>query len=208
MLPNISIIADVVPKQFLNRLEQLAKHFSSNVEIERNSDLPGFDGWDALILTPKNSPIHKDLCSVVFYNTEAGNRIVIEMTAKQWEPDPPTFEAYVNAARSLFDPLIKAYNKRYYAKRRLLIQTNIVKKRVLPPKTTKRFTSFILCANKEALHPFDWKRFYQFINHCHIYRVKLSESSLKRLLIERGFNTEKAEYLSDIYCHGRKLLSL
>lgn len=78
----------------------------------------------------------------------------------------------------------------------------------LPPQTLKMFLRFVNCANKTILHPLDMKRFYQFVRFCHTRRVKLDEQQLRSYLIRGGFPERNAENLSNIYYHGRKLLSV
>lgn len=207
MLPSISIKVDIKPREFLDRLEQIAKR-SDFVRVERIINVTGYEGWESLNLEPLILCPHKKLCGAIIVNPDSGSRVFIEMIAKQWQPDPPTYGIYVEAARLLFTPLIKAYNREYNALCRLCIQRESIKVPVLPPETAKRVTSFIVCANKSALHPNDYKRFYQFIFFCHARHVKLSESYLKHLLVEGGFSVEKAEHLADIYYHGREILAL
>lgn len=206
MLPNISIKVDVKPRAFLDRLEQIAGRFD-NVRIKRTFNIAGYEGWESLNLESCVSGYHKKLCGAVISNPESDTRVFIEMVAEHWDPDPPTYDTYVGAARLLFVPLVKAYNRKYHSRCQLNIQTKTVKERELPAETKKRLTSFIVCANKSALHSNDWSRFYQFIAFCHAHHVKLSEGGLKHLLVKAGFSSEKAEYLADIYYHGRNLLA-
>ncbi len=76
----------------------------------------------------------------------------------------------------------------------------------LPKRTKYFFDQLINAANKQMLHPLDWKRFYVFIQAAHEGRTKLSQGELEDLLITNGFQPDTAEYLSDVYHHGRGLL--
>ncbi|MDA8241555.1 MAG: hypothetical protein M0Z67_14460 [Nitrospiraceae bacterium] len=207
MLPKISIKVDVSTEIFLDRLEQIAKNLG-NAEVKRTRDIAGFEGWQGLNLDSRLPSSHENLCGIVFSQPESADMAFIELSAVKWHPDPPPYDTYVEAARILFDPLIKGYNKKYNSRYRLSVQAKTVKKFALPPETAKRLQSFIACANKRALHPNDWNRFYQFIAFCHAHHVKLTGSHLSRLLFEGGFSKEKAEYLADIYCHGKEILAL
>ena len=206
MLPDISIKIDSSPHVFIQRLEKIAKLFD-NFKIKKRFNVPGFEGWENLIVDPRSSGSHEKLSGMVYSEPDSNDRVSIEVIAGRWNPDPPTYETYVAAARNIFEPLVKAYNKQYLTRLRLSIQAKSSKNFVLPPETSKRLKSFIVLANTSALHPLDWNRFYEFIAFCHAHHVKLSESQLRRLLVEGGFTEEKAEYLADIYSHGREMLT-
>jgi len=77
----------------------------------------------------------------------------------------------------------------------------------LPPATREIFVQFINCANRKALHPLDWHRFYRFVRFCHAKHVKLHSDLLRSLLIRGHFQEHKAAFLAEIYEHGRKLLA-
>jgi hypothetical protein len=77
----------------------------------------------------------------------------------------------------------------------------------LPKRTKYFFDQFIQVADdKEALHPLEWKQFYVFIQAAHEGRTNLLEYELEELLISKGFQSEMAKRLSDVYQHGRRLL--
>ena len=78
--------------------------------------------------------------------------------------------------------------------------------RKLPKRTQYFFNTFVEAANKNVLHPLDWKRFYRFIYVAHAGRTKLSQAELEALLVSRGFSPKQSERLADIYHHGRKIL--
>ena len=76
----------------------------------------------------------------------------------------------------------------------------------LPKMTKYFFNQFVNNANKQLLHPLDWKRFYIFIQATHEGNTKLLPGELERLLIHNGFPEDNASSLSSIYYHGRRLL--
>lgn len=76
----------------------------------------------------------------------------------------------------------------------------------LPVCTKYFFDQFIHAANKQVLHPLDWKRFYDLIYVAHKWRTKLSEGQLMKLLEDAGFDSEMANELANVYEHGRSLL--
>lgn len=64
---------------------------------------------------------------------------------------------------------------------------------------------FLRLANKGGLHPYDWQRFYGFIATCHRFSVQLAVTDLAQLLRSQGF--QDAGYISEVYEHGREILS-
>jgi hypothetical protein len=76
----------------------------------------------------------------------------------------------------------------------------------LPKRTKYFYDQFVNSANKQILHPLDWKRFYVFIQAAHEGRTNLLENDLEELLIANGFQPDMAKCLSYVYHHGRELL--
>jgi len=76
----------------------------------------------------------------------------------------------------------------------------------LPKRTKYFFDQFVNAANKQMLHPLDWKRFYVFIQAAHEGHTKLLQGELEELLIANGFQIDMAERLSYVYHHGQGLL--
>jgi hypothetical protein len=90
----------------------------------------------------------------------------------------------------------------------LFIQTEDDLKPKLPPRANERFNEFIVMANKQILHPFDWKRFYNFIYACSPKNIKITQENVKELLVQCDFSEEVAEDLAKIFGHGVSLLRL
>jgi len=191
VLPRISVKVDAPPREFVNKLEQIAKQ-SGAFDIGKTLDMPGFEGFGSLNLMPIATNQHEELVGHLIIYPDEKSRVFIEMRAKYWNPDPPTYEAYVEAARLFFEPIIRAYNKEYNSRRFLNIQAKSDKEPTLPPETKKRFKAFVICANKSGLHPNDWERFYRFIRFCHARHIKLSEDKLRYLLSKAGFTNEES----------------
>ena len=76
----------------------------------------------------------------------------------------------------------------------------------LSPKLVKYFEFFAKNSNKEMEHPLDWRKFYNFIAHAHSLQSQLSESDIKRLLVQEGFREEYASHLADVYDQGRRII--
>ena len=76
----------------------------------------------------------------------------------------------------------------------------------LSPRLAKYFDFFVSTSNMSGLHPNDWGRFYNFIAHAHSFRSRLSESDIKRLLVQKGFGEDYAGDLAEVYDHGRRII--
>jgi hypothetical protein len=132
--------------------------------------------------------------------------VKVDITASRWNPDPPTYETYVQAARGLFDPLLRQYNRHHKASVRVRVQTRTQLEPKLPPQAQKLFTRFVKLSNKSALHPLDWRKFYDFVRHCHARNIKIGEEEVQRLLAAAGFSERYARYIATIFQHGVELL--
>lgn len=78
--------------------------------------------------------------------------------------------------------------------------------KTLPKRTKYFFDQFVSAANKQILHPNDWKRFYHFIQASHEGRTILLSKDLEEIFLYNGFDEETAQSLSYVYFHGRKML--
>ena len=76
----------------------------------------------------------------------------------------------------------------------------------IPPKTKQVFDRFVTLANKQAVHPYDWDRFRDFVRAAHRHHVRLTPTDLKTLLDHQGFDTGESQVLALVYEHGRLLL--
>ena len=77
----------------------------------------------------------------------------------------------------------------------------------LNPAFIKLLKRFAHLANKSALHPLDWRRFYEFVRDCRS-RAPYSEEEMARLLIKEGFSETYATYIGEIYVHLRNFKRL
>ena len=78
----------------------------------------------------------------------------------------------------------------------------------LPHKTETAFRAFVGRANRSALHPLDWRRFYKFVHAATTYRANLEDHQVAHLLYAEGFEWKKCEQLARVFHHGREILSL
>ncbi len=67
---------------------------------------------------------------------------------------------------------------------------------------------FALLANKSALHPRDWKTFYEFVAVAHSSRLGWDAAEIRHKLILLGFDERHADDLANAYWHGRCVLHM
>ena len=80
----------------------------------------------------------------------------------------------------------------------------------MAPKTKRAFDFFVAEANKIALHPTDWGRFYDFVKTAYRYERSdppIWEQDVKQALIEAGFGEDYASKLCIVYVHCWRMLS-
>lgn len=72
--------------------------------------------------------------------------------------------------------------------------------------TKKALDAFVAEANRQALHQYDWGRFYRFVREAHNNHDDLTPSDLKQHLQGLGFDGERSEELARVYHHGCLIL--
>ncbi|MCL5029219.1 MAG: hypothetical protein M1480_09395 [Bacteroidetes bacterium] len=205
LLPDIIINTDCDSKSFIKRLYNIVRresHLYKSV-YEKDSIIPD---TDYLEIMPIEQNGNQDIIAQIFSVSDKENIVQVEIKAPTWKLQPVTYDLYVEEAKRILNPLINDYNKNYCVRRRLSIQSKDSLEKKLPRLANDLFKIFVHATNKNMLHPLDWKRFYIFIRHCYSKKVNLYPDELLRLLIANGFEKRKAEYLSDIFSHGIKIL--
>lgn len=204
-LPRITIKIDTTPEEFLRRIETLAKEIGEYL-AEAEWDVVDATKVAALKIRPILVTQHRELVGWIIPIPDLESRVNLEVRAARWHPDPPTYKVYVEAARSIFKPLMRHYNSKYGTSRKLQIQSRVATEPRLPLMSSQVFDQFVEPANKSALRNRDWQRFYHFIWHCTAHNVIVSRDDVHRLLMHAGFSIEHAADLADIFEHGRNLL--
>ncbi|UCH11611.1 MAG: hypothetical protein JSU61_06895 [Fidelibacterota bacterium] len=149
---------------------------------------------------------HRVLMGRMVSDPASRTRVYLEVRALRWTPDPPTYKVYVEAARSIFKPLLHQYNLKFRSGRKLQIQSRDATEPHLPVMARQIFEEFVDRASKSALRNPDWQRFYAFTWHCTAHNVHITRDDVHRLLVSGGFSIEHAADLADIFEHGRNLL--
>lgn len=203
LVPSVKLKADVDPREFLARIEAIAGE-QGRYEIYRDNAPEVEGGWELLGLRVKGKATHKGLSGQLVATPIGNPTLLVKVLAAQWSPDL-SYQTYVAAVHEVFDPLVQEYNRRFRARRRLSIPTRESLEPTLPPKAGEAFHTFVALANKSALHPLDWRRFYQFVRVCHNGRARATASDIKRLLVKAGFDESYAEEIANVYEHGRNM---
>ena len=200
-LPRISVKTDQPPDQFLDSLA-LAARQTGEYLVEFGAE----DGTPTLTVKPLKLLPHRELEGRLVHIPGDDARIQIGLHAVRWNPEPPTYETYVSAAREMLQPLLHRYNLVNRSNRKLQIASKSASQPHLPPMARELFDSFTIDARKSGLREADWRRFYRFIRHASAHNLRLGRDDIHWLLVDGGFSIEHAAEIADVYEHGRGLL--
>jgi hypothetical protein len=203
-LPHIRINLNIDADEFLTRMENISVE-SGRFEVRRERYEEDFR---LLNMRFREASQHHGLIAQVIIDPNFPGIAKLEARAARWEPDPPTYEAYVEAAQNLLNPILETYNRSYHSRLRLSVQSKEDTEPKLPPGASRVFERFVRLANRDALHPTDWERFYHFIWYSASHNMRLNDDDVFRLLVTNGFEEEKALEISGIYYHGFALIKV
>lgn len=196
-LPAIDIAIADEPGAFLVEIAELGRS-SNRFDVEHHRDALGTFGFDAVNFRLREDGLHRALGFQLLAQPASPKRIMVEVRAQRWNPDPPNPEAYCEAARGLVGPLLTAFNRRHSTRYRLRIGQAGNGRFRMSARTKSLFDRFALLANASSLHPLDWGRFYELVREG---RQQIPEAALRGLLRENGFSKVAAESLADLYGH-------
>ncbi|MEE9465638.1 MAG: hypothetical protein V3W14_08735, partial [Candidatus Neomarinimicrobiota bacterium] len=154
-----------------------------------------------LMVTP-----HLNLVGRLSADAADTSRVVVEVTAERWDPQPPTYKTYLAATQDIFAPLLHLYNHAHGTSRRLNIPSPTETEPQLPEKTEVVFNTFATEADKRGLRRDDWSRLFDLIWHCTTYNVEVAEPDLVRLLRLKGFEEQHARDVARIFVAGHRML--
>ncbi len=199
-LPPIRINVTGSLRNFLEKMAKIAEK-SGAFAVETKFDTLGTSGFDVVNLRLIESSPHRGLGGQLIVQPGAKNNVAVEIRAERWSPEnPPTYETYVGEARALIGPLLSVYNLERGTRHRVTIPAKRKLEPRLPSQSAKLFERFTALANKSDLHPFDWRRFYEFVRNSRMRRP-LSDEEMARLLIKEGFPEQYTSYIAEIYGH-------
>ncbi len=204
ILPEIRIRMDTAPGKFLDRLAMVAKR-SGRFRVDRTRGVDGLPGWAILSLIPRPPQRHRKLVGQVIVRPKERRYAHVELRARVWDPDPPTYSSYVEAVRELFGDLLKGYNRAYRSNRRLSIPSASSLQPRLSPGCRAHFDRLVGLVNKQGMHPLDWEKLYRFVWECRS-RSRISEVDMERLLRAEGFNEYVASDIANVFMHLVKFI--
>jgi hypothetical protein len=196
MIPQVTLQVSEEPEQFLHRMDELLRT-ESELTVKSKLEFHGEHDHLSVGFSPDSHSV-EDLVGMFVYWPEETPRLRIEAMAR-WEPLFPSYETYVSAIRDLFSKRIKIYNKKYEHRYRLRIPTKESCLPRLPPKLNQKFESFCNLANKNCLHPYDWRRFYEFVVASYSSQPDLTQDAVRYHLHQAGFDVEKCDYLAEAF---------
>lgn len=196
-LPDIDIAVRDDPQAVMAAMADLAEADSSLI-VERHAELLGEAGWLIINLRSLRPGVHEEAGGQLIARPDRVGRIFIEMRALRWQPDPPSRDTYVAAARELVMPLLSAYNKASGQRNRLRIARVRKPRSLLSKRARTLLDRFAVLANQKSFHPLDWDRFYRFVKES---RSSAPMEVIRALLIERGFPVDRAANLAELYEH-------
>ncbi len=199
-LPHISIRIEIPQGEFLRRFREVA--LQSGEYLVESVTAPA----EELQLAPLLVTGHKGLAGQLRADPEDAQRVTVNITAERWDPDPPTYQSYVDAAHDIFSPLLHSYNQAYGTTRRLNIPSQPHTEPQLPEIAREVFAAFVSAADKRGLKRKDWVRLFDFVWHCTTYNVEVAERDLVRLLRLNGFEEDHARDVAYIFAEGRRIL--
>ncbi len=196
-LPDIDIAIEGEARAFLEQMANIGRA-SKRFDVEHHQDALGIAGYDAVNFRLRDSSPHQDLSFQLLTRPEAPSPVAVEVRAGRWDPAPPTYAVYCEAARGLAGPMLAALNRENSTRYRLRIERSTVGRFKTSQRTVLLLDRFALLANKSSLHPLDWNRFYQLV---HESRQQIPEPEMRSLLGRRGFSRESAQNLAELYVH-------
>jgi hypothetical protein len=196
-LPDIDIAIAGDRIAFLDGMVALATA-SGRFKAERVSNALGEARFEAATFAWLEPSVHQDLNFALLSPPDRPTPIRVELTAHCWSPDPPTLDAYAEAARAMIKPLLSAWNRAYGTHHRLRIARRDARRWQATARTLELVDRFGRLANTASLHPLDWRRFYRLVKDG---RQEISEQTLRSMLMRHGFSEQKARELAALYGH-------
>ena len=196
-LPAIDIAIAGEPADFLQEMADIGAE-SGRFDVERHFDSPSRAGLDVVNFRCREDAPQSDIGFQLISRPDIPGRVLIEVRASRWNPDPPTRSVYCEAAKSLVGPLLTLYNRAHSRRYRLRIEKTDRNRFRLSPRSAALLERFALLANKTSLHPLDWRRFYGLVSEG---RQEIPEEELRSLLIAKGFSRDSADRLAELYTH-------
>ncbi|NQE63582.1 hypothetical protein [Caulobacter sp. RHG1] len=196
-LPDIDIAISGDRTDFLDGMVALGQA-SGRFKAERVSNALGEAGYEAATFELLEASAHQDLNFALLSPPDRPATIRVELTAHRWAPEPPTYDAYAEAAQVMIKPLLSAWNTASGTRYRLRIERRGAGRWQATARTRELVERFGVQADTASLHPLDWQRFYRLVKEG---RQEIPEPALRAMLSRHGFSAQKAEDLAALYGH-------
>lgn len=197
VLPAIQVAVRDDPRSIIEVIASFAEADTSLI-VERHGALFGEKNWYIANFRSLRPSPHEEGGGQLIARPDRPGRILVEMRAARWTPDPPTRETYVTAARELFEPFLRAYNREHACSYRLRVAQPCKLGSRVSPKTRALIDRFAILANQTSLHALDWGRFYRIVKES---RREAPMEDVRALLIKQGFTSKRANELAELYEH-------
>jgi len=122
ILPEIDISISDDSRVFMNRMVDLCCK-SDSFGIEKHFGCLTNSEWDIINFRYNGTTLHTDLGGQLIKRPDFKGRVIVEMRAARWDPDPPTRDAYIASAKHIFGSALTAYNRKYGNRYRLRIRS-------------------------------------------------------------------------------------
>ena len=197
MIPQVTLRVSEDPVRFLHQMDEMLRK-ESKLTVKSKLKFRGDDDHLSVGFSPESHSI-EDLVGMFVYWPKETPRLRIEAMARWDEPFFPSYEVYVRAIGDLFSDRLKKYNRNYKKRYRLRIPSKESCLPRLTPKLKERFDDFAALANKNCLHTYDWRRFYEFVVASFSAQPDLTQDDVRYHLKKAGFDGEKSDYIADAF---------
>ncbi len=195
-LPEIDVAVPTDAAAFIAAIAAAAVG-SGRFSVDRHPTFAA-DGLDVLNFRFLGTSPHAGLGFQLIADEARLGRIAVELRAARWQPNPVTADVYTAVARDLLAPLLATYNKQHGAGLRLRIGKAHPRRLVIGELSRELLDRFATLANRNSLHPLDWRRFYDLVSNA---RQQIPTGSLRTYLQDAGFPRDTANKLVDVYEH-------
>ncbi len=199
-LPGIRMRITIEPMEFLRRVEKIARS-NQALEVKSNYEGDGELSCNVVSFAERAESEHQGLFAMFVFWKRHERDLQLQVAAHRWNPDPPTYDAYVAASKRLFDPIIRAYNIKFGVRHRMRIETREDLLPKMTPKQQEAFNYFARTSNLESLHPLDWEKFYRFVYVSYRTGRHLSTDEIRWFCLGAGFSPTQSESLASAFHH-------
>lgn len=158
----------------------------------------------ALVIKPVIQTAWKHMYALLFISPEVHRALDVKIYAdgwglRAWGGAPVDRQRYFQLATTLLDPLLDAHTLAHGTHYMLEIPRRLDGRVVLPPFVDELFAHFVKTARLPLLGPYDWDRFFLFVDACNHQRMRVTPDDIERLLVDASFPEPLADLLTHLY---------